>query len=172
MQKIKPDPLKHCAACGTLMQRKRINERLEDYGAFQRRVYCNRECMAQGMTKEVCASLSHSRIKAHKSVKARCEMCAATWRLHVHHKDENPHNNAPTNLMTLCPSCHRKAHSPNFGVNCQHCDKPAVKAGLCNSHLTRRRKYGDPTLTKVKMPGGENVLIRSASIRITAVRRG
>jgi len=60
MQKTKPDPLKHCAACGALMQRKRINERLEDYGAFQRRVYCNRECMAQGMTKEVCASLSHS----------------------------------------------------------------------------------------------------------------
>ena len=31
-------------------------------------------------------------------------------RLHVHHVDENPKNNYPENLVSLCDSCHRIAH--------------------------------------------------------------
>ena len=173
---IKQIPTRLCAACGMALQRKRINGRLEDCGVFQRRMYCDRKCMSVGHTKEVCSSLSHSRIKAHRLVKTHCEMCATTGRLHVHHKDANPHNNALANLMTLCPSCHQQIHSPYFDkekmarVPCLYCDNAAVKAGLCNSHLTRLRKHGDPTLTKVKMPGGKFALIRSASIRMPPQR--
>lgn len=176
-QKIKPTPIKHCATCNLKMERQRYAGVLESMNNFLRRKYCNRSCMAKGMEREICSSLSHSRIKAHRSVKGHCQMCAATRRLHVHHKDGNPRNNTAENLMTLCPSCHRQIHSKYFDlktmqrVPCLHCDKPAVRAWLCHSHLTRRAKYGDPTLTKVRMSGGVNVLIRSASIRTQLRKR-
>ncbi|WP_147401688.1 hypothetical protein [Acutalibacter sp. 1XD8-33] len=47
----KTAPVKRCPVCGALMVRKRYNGRLEDMGAFLRRVYCSRKCMAKGYTK-------------------------------------------------------------------------------------------------------------------------
>lgn len=32
------------------------------------------------------------------------------WWGHIHHRDENPGNNAPENLQLLCVRCHAKAH--------------------------------------------------------------
>ena len=42
----------------------------------------------------------------------KCEICSNTHnRLEVHHIDGNHYtNNEPENLMTLCPSCHKKEH--------------------------------------------------------------
>ena len=91
-------------------------------------------------------------------VKPNCEGCGTDKRkLHVHHRDENPLNNDPLNLQTLCASCHKLAHSPNFTATpiqrkpCAHCSKGAVKIGLCNTHLTRLRRYGDPLAKKIKI---------------------
>ncbi|MGP9819208.1 HNH endonuclease [Salinarimonas sp. NSM] len=155
-QRAKPAPIKHCRACGAQMDRKRINGRLEDLSAFRNRVYCDRACMARGMEKDVCRSLSHSRSKAAAQAKPACEACGATGKLHVHHRDEDPTNNTPSNLRTLCPACHRRSHSPNFmedGVTpkpCEHCARPSVKRGLCGTHLSRLKRHGHPLAVKRK----------------------
>lgn len=38
--------------------------------------------------------------------KSSCENCSSTKHLMVHHKDGNRKNNKPSNLKTLCWSCH------------------------------------------------------------------
>lgn len=44
----------------------------------------------------------------HQHKKSRCENCGSTKNLMVHHKDGNRKNNKPSNLKTLCWSCHEK----------------------------------------------------------------
>ncbi len=166
-QTIKPDPLKTCNACGSMMKRKRYNGTLESMNMFVRRRYCDQKCMAKGQEKEICSSTSHSRSKSTRSMKESCEMCGSTGYRHVHHKDENPRNNDPSNLQTLCVSCHALVHSPNFDKitgqrkSCLHCSKESARAGLCNTHLSRLRRYGDPCLKKFKI-GSEWHLMRVA----------
>ncbi|MBE0435216.1 MAG: HNH endonuclease [Methylomicrobium sp.] len=115
----------------------------------------------EGVMKMESSRSSHRQSK--KAVKKCCEVCGKTTTLHVHHADENPLNNSPSNLMTLCAQCHREAHSPNFSapkerITCKHCDKPAMKKGLCWTHNTRYQKYGNPLMTKKKI-GSEFILI-------------
>lgn len=47
--------------------------------------------------------------------KDACELCGATLeevpRLVVHHRDGNATNDVPSNLITLCDSCHKFVHS-------------------------------------------------------------
>lgn len=47
-----------------------------------------------------------------------CAKCGATpsetVKLHRHHKDENPLNNATTNVEILCEGCHAQAHGGKF----------------------------------------------------------
>lgn len=156
----KPTPVKFCKSCGKQMERPRIDGKIEELATFVKRIYCNRACMAVGMEKDRCQSPSHSRAKANRHIKEACEACGATGKLHVHHKDEDPFNNDPSNLRTLCPRCHRRSHSPNFmddGVTrkpCAHCARPSVKSGLCHTHLTRRQRFGDPLAVKVKTASG------------------
>lgn len=142
------------------MERPRINGKIQELATFVKRIYCNRACMAAGMEKDRCASVSHSRAKASRSMKEACEACGATGKLHVHHKDEDPFNNDPLNLRTLCPRCHRRSHSPNFMADgttrkpCRLCAAPSVKAGLCHTHLSRRQRFGDPCAVKIKTASG------------------
>ena len=62
----------------------------------------------------------------------------------------------PMNLRTLCASCHKLAHSPNFMATsgqrkpCSLCEMPAMRAGLCWTHHTRLMRHGDPLVRKVK----------------------
>ena len=158
-----PVPPKYCHYCGAQMERQKFGDRLEDRAAFSRRVYCGRACMAKAMEKDTCQSVSHSRLKASRTAGPSCEICGASRKLHVHHKDENPFNNDPLNLQTLCPSCHQKSHSPNYmgadlrRKNCAHCSQPSMKLGLCATHLSRLRRHGHPLAKKVKI-GSEWVL--------------
>ena len=144
-----------CHYCGKQLAQKRFNGGvLESPSMLKRRKYCDRACMANAMRKEVCSSASHSRMKAATFAKNYCETCGATGKLHVHHIDGNPRNNDTKNLITLCPSCHRRCHSPNFTetgtrrVNCSHCNKPSVKKGLCFTHLSRLKRFGHPLAKK------------------------
>ena len=112
--------------------------------------------MAQHMKKEICSSLSHSRMKAAKTAANACEICGMTNDLQVHHVDKNPRNNVPSNLRTLCRSCHARCHSPNFTETgelrnpCVYCNKPSMKRGLCYTHLSRFKRFGHPLAKKKK----------------------
>lgn len=102
----KPDPVKFCEFCGEQLHRKRFNGRLEDYGVFLRRRNCNMTC--GNSKKEVGKSAHHWR--ARKYMKDACEKCRATEDLHVHHDDGDYRNDDPSNLVTLCSSCHLRLH--------------------------------------------------------------
>jgi 5-methylcytosine-specific restriction endonuclease McrA len=39
-----------------------------------------------------------------------CEACGATEKLHRHHRDGDTSNNTPSNLASLCATCHTKEH--------------------------------------------------------------
>lgn len=105
----KPTPEKHCETCGSTLQRGRFNGRLEDFGAFTKRRFCSLSC-ANSREKGGTSSTTYHR-RAGKHRRPVCESCGKPHRkLHVHHRDENPANNAEGNLKTLCPSCHKLSH--------------------------------------------------------------
>jgi 5-methylcytosine-specific restriction endonuclease McrA len=44
---------------------------------------------------------------------AKCSKCKHLLKgvkPHIHHKNHNPSDNRPSNLMLLCPNCHSKVH--------------------------------------------------------------
>lgn len=154
----KPTPFKTCRQCrSTLLRRRFKSGILEDLAQFKRRKFCDRACMATWMEGQMkVPSVRNSRRQSAKTVKPMCERCGRTGRLYVHHRDENPLNNADFNLKTLCGSCHRLSHSPNYmGIElqrkpCALCSRPAARKGLCNTHLTRLKRHGDPLAKKRK----------------------
>lgn len=148
---------KVCQQCNAQMERKRYRGTLESRLNYMRRRFCDQQCMAkwqEGRIKR--PSAQNSRRQSAKVVRPACAWCQSSARRHVHHIDANPLNNTPANLLTLCAACHRLAHSPHFDVTtrqrkpCAYCEKPAQKAGCCWTHNTRRQRYGDPLMTKVK----------------------
>lgn len=151
LQHTKQDPEKHCAYCGKEMHRVRFaSGRLEDIGAFMRRKYCDRECMKRAFVKIGKNNRSYS--SAHTTARhiayllegkdKKCEICGSEINVDVHHKDGDYTNNVPENIQLLCRSCHLKEHNPK-GI-CIICGLPAKGHGLCEKHLIRLRKYGDP----------------------------
>lgn len=50
--------------------------------------------------------------RAHRNYKKTgvCEICGEHTKTEIHHKDTNPKNNSPENLMELCVSCHKAEH--------------------------------------------------------------
>ena len=170
------DARKYCKHCGKILQRKRFPTGLEDRTRFAARLFCNRRCMGGWMEGKIRnLTPSSSRNQARKQMKNACEICGrlrSTSMLYVHHLDENPLNNAGKNLQTLCGTCHRRSHSPNFMGTptlrrpCLYCARPVMRSGLCWTHRTRRQRYGHPLHTKIRngstwvliMEHGENPL--------------
>jgi hypothetical protein len=88
-----------------------------------------------------------------------CEQCGrpATDR---HHKDDDPGNNNPSNIMILCRRCHMVldgrlerliAMAPLAGrrkgpQSCQHCGQPykPLRKGLCAACSQYQRVHGEP----------------------------
>lgn len=141
---------KPCATCGVMMERKTYGSRLEDASVFARRRHCSRAC--GNSRADVKSAQHHQRARQFKG--EMCEECRTTERLHVHHMDGNITNNDPSNLKTLCASCHLRWHwahgktaSKRQSV-CKICGAPARKLDMCQKHYQRSRKYGDPCLTK------------------------
>lgn len=137
-----------CAWCERQLKRKRINGRLEDNGAFERRKYCNRKCMSdamvQGAQRTDHTSRTHARELISRSI--GCELCGCAGQTHVHHRDGNPQNNATENLQRLCPACHRKVHRPR--KYCSVCGEPVTGFGYCSKHYQRFKKWGSPYVVK------------------------
>jgi hypothetical protein len=67
-----------------------------------------------------------------KEFNHRCAICGER-NPHLHHIDENPENNAPLNLLPLCPNCHLT-------------DQHAPTAKLQPEKLALFRKHKDPTI--------------------------
>lgn len=162
----KADPERFCQYCGKQLERKRYNQTLESMNVFLKRKYCDRVCMAKSQEKER-ASLASLRKRAEKFRGTECARCGAKTGLQIHHKDRNPANNAPSNLITLCGNCHTRLHweegkiplqkKKNF--YCKICGEPARKSDMCQKHYQRFQKYGDPYLTKKKI-GSRYELVR------------
>jgi hypothetical protein len=149
----KPDPIKFCASCGKQLVRKRMpNGSLESLLHFGRRKFCDQMCMAKGFTGRFKEAVQpkQGRYRARTLTrKVRCEMCGATTRrLDVHHRDENPLNNAVENRIVLCRSCHLKGHRPRAA--CVICGQPQKGHGYCNKHFIRWKRYGDPLMVRGK----------------------
>jgi hypothetical protein len=158
-QRIKVAPEKYCQFCQKKLERKRYNGTLETLNAFKRRQYCDQTCSDMGQRKAQ-PTLSALRKRAVAFRGSACECCQATENLAIHHLDSNPANNAPTNLMTLCDSCHTKWHWQNGKKPwsqrsvCKYCNQPSRKLGMCQKHYQRYKNYGDPYLTKRKTRAG------------------
>lgn len=104
----KPDPAKDCETCGAPLTRKRFQSgRLEDRSVFLRRRFCSIRCSS---TKATLTSKDAHHWRARRHRKSACEKCGTTTNLHVHHVDRDHTNNDPSNLRTLCSSCHMKLH--------------------------------------------------------------
>lgn len=126
----KQDPERSCETCGTPLFRKRFaSGRLEDRGVFLRRKYCSLSCAS---TKETVVKDTHH-WRARKHRKPICEECEATEGLHVHHLDRDTANNDPSNLATLCASCHLKRHW-----------REDREKRLASNPWARRARAGDP----------------------------
>ena len=102
---------KPCEWCGSTMSRKRYGNRLEDAGAFRRRRFCSISCATCHQHSTEPPTVAASRKRAHKQVKASCEACGVEVVCDVHHVDDNPLNNNPSNLQSLCPNCHAFWHA-------------------------------------------------------------
>lgn len=148
---------KRCEECQKPLIRKRFpSGRLEDRAVYARRKFCDQTCMARNMEgRTKVPNPRNSRRQSAKAVKPRCQICGRrTTRLYVHHLDQDPMHNEETNFLTCCGSCHRRLHSPNYtGIPpvrkpCALCLRPSVRRGYCNTHLTRLKKHGDPSLVK------------------------
>lgn len=148
--KAKPTPIKYCQFCGKKLERKDYGRRLEDLGVFNRRKYCDADCMRKAFVKQGDNGQKYS--PAHHSARRilyniygkerKCEICGSTTNVDVHHIDGNFSNNNIDNLMLLCRSCHMKAHR-NVS-KCKYCDNKVKAHGLCNKHYIMFKKYGDP----------------------------
>lgn len=59
-------------------------------------------------------SVAHARqFSRRHGLRDACEVCGAVDGLEVHHIDGDAHNIDPANWRTLCPPCHRVAHTPH-----------------------------------------------------------
>lgn len=143
----KPTPEKFCAACSTQLVRKRLRDgSLESLLHFGRRKFCDRECMRRGfrgrtLTENPGWFAGHYRARQ-LVAPGSCETCGQPKARDVHHKDGDHTNNALTNLIRLCRSCHVKAHRPRR--TCSVCTRPQKGHGYCDMHYQRWRRWGDP----------------------------
>jgi hypothetical protein len=165
-----PCPEKNCEHCKKPMVRKRFGTTLEDRATFMRRKHCDRTCMAGSMEGRIkVLSPRSSRKQSAKKAKPKCETCGRPrkeTRLYVHHVDEDPLNNDPSNLKTLCGSCHQLTHSrspkgiPKPPSDCRFCSRPAYRRGVCNTHRSRMRRHGDAHAVRRWNGSGEPVYLR------------
>ena len=139
-----PTPEKYCERCGKKLERRSLsNGQSEPMYWFLKRRFCSVDC-ANKTTGEVklqrpASTAKASRRRARTAMPfAPCAICGKTGYTEVHHKDENPLNNSPENLVRLCKSCHAKQHRKRS--LCVVCGAPAKGHHLCNKHWQAWRK--------------------------------
>jgi len=116
---------------------------------YKKRIFCDRTCMAADFRRREKRATSWMTVHYHARntlPSGCCEICGSQKNVDVHHKDGNPQNNDPLNLMRLCRSCHLKQHRGR--KSCSICGKPVKGLGFCEKHYQRFKKYGDPLMFK------------------------
>ena len=98
---------KICLKCGKEFHRRRFGSRLEDFTRWNQRKYCSKQC---NYIRENISNKSSFHRLARTFLKSSCSICGSMENLDTHHKDRNYKNNDPSNLETLCHSCHMKLH--------------------------------------------------------------
>lgn len=156
---MKPTPLRYCTACGEKLERKTLPPKkrtsrktgkvtyvsnVESLLHFSRRKYCSRECMSAGFSgvrRGDSQNVRTSRMWARQDgLTDSCADCGKQEKLDVHHIDENPLNNAPENLVSLCRSCHLQRHRQERLCEIAGCGRKHKGHGLCDMHLQRSRR--------------------------------
>jgi len=126
------------------------NGRLESLLHFNRRPYCDRECMKAAFRAKP-KKRDSSWMTAHYHARnlkppGPCERCGKPNGSDVHHKNGDWQDNSPENLERLCRSCHNREHRPRAA--CSICGKPVKGYGYCDKHYQRFKKWGDPLMVK------------------------
>ena len=154
----KQDVVKNCLNCGTRLKRKRwTSGTLESNYHFNKRLYCDQKCMAEHWsarprnTEVTSWSAIHAIAREAKQA-GNCEICGKENAIDVHHKDKTPANNAKSNLMRVCRSCHNTMHHPH-GI-CRVCGAKMKGLGYCEKHYQRFKKYGNPMAKKINQHTG------------------
>ncbi len=101
-------PNKICRTCGRAFNRSLFGKRLEDATRYQKRKYCTKSCAS--FRKEAMTNKSVFSSEAQALRKNICEACGSRSVLVAHHINGNITENHPSNIMTLCQSCHSKLH--------------------------------------------------------------
>lgn len=110
-----PTIICNCAHCGAIIGRKKT-----DYiRSKTKRFFCGKLCYSQYRRKNAKDKVSQSRYYARKQFWSEydrrntvCSHCLGNvGKLEVHHRDNNPLNNAIDNLEGLCLDCHIGYHT-------------------------------------------------------------
>ena len=104
---------KYCSTCGK--QRKKENNRINSYNWRVREGLIEKPGVGSGGNQENENNPARKNGKstiwqAKRFRKDCCELCGSTRNIDLHHKNKNRRDWNPSNLQTLCRSCHASAH--------------------------------------------------------------
>lgn len=126
--------------------------------------YCSRACHAAHKTKNPAETVAkdRARYEARKiTTRKLCSTCGVGKALVVHHKDDNPLNNARSNHQVLCRKCHGQHHNPERRSKqaCSVCGRTPAKSFkkygvLCDKHYRRCKTHGNAFTVLVPGPNG------------------
>ena len=158
---------KYCHYCGKIYFRPRLpSGYLQCMTDWNKRKYCSKTCSGKAAPRSTFkenASRSAYGKRVYKYRDYKCAECGSTKHVCIHHKDGNWKNNDPSNLETLCNSCHTKLHHKRGDIiqrpktYCKICGKIAVSYGYCKKHYNRFKSHGHPLmyLKQIKSSGGK-----------------
>lgn len=142
---IRTPTVANCLHCGSPLARKRVDGRFtEALGNFIKRRYCDRNCVAKSMVKDVVLRKTYCR-RARIYKLSYCERCGTSERkLGIHHIDRDWRNNELSNLQTLCDRCHTTVHHMAGDLTvkkppspCEVCGKIIQRRAICDTCRTR-----------------------------------
>jgi len=102
-------PEKFCERCGKQLIARTFLSGEEDYCSFMKRRFCSLTC--SNTRGKIGESRTQRMVQARDmALKETCECCGKTYKLAIHHINENWQDNRIENLQTLCVYCHQQWH--------------------------------------------------------------